>query len=108
MKEANESEEKRKTEGQKPTEGSAVIQMQNEAVDKLKSVTTRRYKKTTLLVRTLGGSLLEMNGWASEEKAHTKPEKTKPGHVCAICNKSFADKRKLSAHKSVHEKAPGE
>ncbi|KAI5190390.1 hypothetical protein NEMIN01_1014 [Nematocida minor] len=105
MKEGSELEEKRKTEGQKPTEGSAVIQMQSEAVDKLKGIVTRKYKETTLLIRTVGGAFLETKGWTTEEKPKSKKEQEETVYACDVCSRSFADKRRLAIHKNVHAKA---
>lgn len=103
-----EGEEEKKKLEQKPTEGSGVIQMQSEAVEKLKGIKTRRYKEAVLSVRTVGGGILEVKGWTTEEKAKSKSKKKESGYQCDICSREFADRRRLAIHKNVHTKAEKE
>ncbi|EIJ87710.1 uncharacterized protein NEPG_02339 [Nematocida parisii ERTm1] len=105
MKEATiEMEDKRKGEGQKPTEGSAVIQMQKEAVEQLKGVSIRHYIESDVVIRTVGGSKLKLKGWSTETKPKVASEPVKPIHTCHICDKTFVDKRRLAIHMNMHEK----
>lgn len=102
MKELSEFEEKRKIEGQKPTEGSAVIQMQSEAVDKLKRMETRKYTESVLSIRTVGGSVLRVKGWSTEEEPKTLGKNIKKDYVCDICSKDLTDEKELNIHKEEH------
>ncbi|EHY64820.1 hypothetical protein NERG_02223 [Nematocida ausubeli] len=104
MKEPSELEEKRRTEGQKPTEGSAVIQMQLEAVEQLKGITVRKYIPSNIVINTVGGSKMKLKGWSTETKPNITAEPVKQMHTCNICKKSFIDKRRLAIHMNMHEK----
>lgn len=108
MKEGSELEEKKKLEGQKPTEGSGVIQMQNEAIEKLKGLKTRTYKASILHVKTVGGGILEVKGWTTEEEAKSKTKQQESGYLCDFCSREFSDRRRLAIHRNVHTKAEKE
>ncbi|KAI5186379.1 hypothetical protein NEHOM01_1433 [Nematocida homosporus] len=99
-----ETEETKRT---KLTEGAVVLQMQTEAVDRLKILETRKFKLSKVPIITIGGSKMWVNGWIAKTAPlnQSQPLPTpESGTTCDICQREFLDKRRLAIHKNVHLK----
>ncbi|OAG28876.1 hypothetical protein NEDG_01015 [Nematocida displodere] len=95
------------TKRSKPAEGSAVLQMQTEAVEKLKAISTRAFQHTKASIATVGGSKLWVNSWCSPDAPKNQKATGEPieaSTTCNICQRVFLDRRRLAIHKNVHMK----
>jgi len=100
-----ETEETKKT---KATEGSAIIQSQTEAVEKLCQVQTRKYTRAKVPLSTVGGTELWVQMWMSStpplNQSQAQSSAQDGQSVCEVCGREFLDRRRLAIHKNVHLK----
>ncbi|KAI5180121.1 hypothetical protein NEOKW01_0450 [Nematocida sp. AWRm80] len=90
----------------RPSEGSIVLQQQMEATEALQALQTRKFTFERVPITTAGGSKLWTYQWVTKSARLNKPNEPVPvEQVCDICNREFADSRRLAIHKNVHLKA---
>lgn len=96
------------TKRSKPTEGSAVIQQQADAVEEQRQLTSRKYSRVSAGIPTVFGGAVRVSAWASSEAPHNEKKDSPPLDtkcICEICHREFLDKRRLAIHRNVHLKA---
>lgn len=93
----------------KMTEGAYVLQLQGEAVEKLRAVSTRMFRHSLVPIKTVSGGELFVWVWESDRKAVNKSKREKStedkGFSCNVCRRVFTDRRRLGIHKKTHEKS---